>query len=74
MDPAQDDEQVAWARSVAEAMRPHETGGVYVNYLTDEGQDRVRAAHGDERYARLQAMKAKYDPDNVFRGNQNIQP
>jgi FAD/FMN-containing dehydrogenase len=55
-------------------MRPHETGGVYVNYLTDEGQDRVEAAYGPERYARLQAVKAKYDPDNLFRGNQNIQP
>jgi hypothetical protein len=73
-DPAQDDAQVAWARSFAEAMRPHETGGVYVNYLTDEGQDRIEAAYGAERYARLQAVKAKYDPDNLFRGNQNIQP
>jgi FAD/FMN-containing dehydrogenase len=65
---------VAWARGVAEAMRPHETGGVYVNYLNEEGQDRVKAAYGAERYARLQAVKAKYDPDNVFHGNQNIQP
>ncbi len=74
MDPAEDEAQVAWVRSFAEAMRPHETGGVYVNYLTDEGQDRVEAAYGPERYARLQAVKAKYDPDNLFRGNQNIQP
>jgi FAD/FMN-containing dehydrogenase len=73
-DPSEDDTQVAWARSMYEAMRPHETGGVYVNYLTDEGQDRVKAAYGPERYARLQAVKAKYDPENVFRGNQNIQP
>jgi FAD/FMN-containing dehydrogenase len=74
MDPSQDDEQVAWARAFAEAMRPHETGGVYVNYLNDEGQDRVEAAYGAERYARLQAVKAKYDPDNLFHGNQNIRP
>jgi FAD/FMN-containing dehydrogenase len=74
MDPSEDDKQIAWARSFADAMRPHETGGVYVNYLTDEGQDRVKAAYGAERYARLQAVKAKLDPDNVFHGNQNIQP
>ena len=75
MDPAEDDKQVAWARSFYEAMAPHETGGVYVNYLTgEEGQDRVKAAYGAERYARLQAVKAKYDPDNLFHGNQNIQP
>ena len=73
-DPTQDDEQVAWARATSDAMRPHETGGVYVNYLTEEGQDRVKAAYGPERYARLQAVKAKYDPDNLFHGNQNIQP
>jgi hypothetical protein len=74
LDPAEDDRQIAWARSFAEAMRPNETGGVYVNYLSADGQDRVKAAYGDERYARLQAVKAKYDPDNVFQGNQNIRP
>ncbi|MDQ1373484.1 MAG: hypothetical protein QOJ09_822 [Actinomycetota bacterium] len=74
MDPSEDDEQIAWARSFQQAMAPHETGGVYVNYLNEEGQDRVEAAYGPERYARLQAVKSKYDPDNVFHLNQNIQP
>ena len=50
------------------------TGGVYVNYLGDEGQDRVRAAYGETKYDRLVALKDKYDPDNFFRRNQNIQP
>ena len=49
-------------------------GGAYINYLGAEGQDRVRAAYGDESYARLTAIKAKYDPDNVFHRNQNITP
>ncbi len=72
--PEHDESQIAWARSFDEAMRPHATGGVYVNYLGDEGTDRVRAAYGPERYARLVAVKAKHDPHNVFRLNQNINP
>jgi FAD/FMN-containing dehydrogenase len=55
-------------------MEPHATGGVYVNFLhNDEGETRVRAAYGDH-YDRLAAIKARYDPDNVFRSNQNIKP
>jgi hypothetical protein len=45
-----------------------------VNFLGDEGQARVRAAYGEERYARLVALKRAHDPDNVFRLNQNIDP
>jgi FAD/FMN-containing dehydrogenase len=48
-------------------------GGVYVNNLGDEGEDRVRAAYG-ENYERLAALKRKYDPDNLLRLNQNIRP
>ena len=54
-------------------MRPFSTGGVYVNNLGDEGEDRVRAAYGSN-YDRLVALKTKYDPTNFFRLNQNIKP
>ena len=55
-------------------MAPHATGSVYVNFLhDDEGEARVRAAYGDH-YTRLTAIKARYDPGNVFHTNQNIKP
>ena len=56
------------------ALEPYATGGAYINYLGAEGQERVRAAYGEDSYARLSALKAKYDPDNVFHRNQNITP
>ena len=52
----------------------HTTGGAYINFLSDEGQDRVRAAYGDEAYGRLQALKRNYDPDNAFHRNQKSSP
>jgi FAD/FMN-containing dehydrogenase len=58
-------------------MQPWSTGGVYVNYLgreVDEGSGRVEAAYGQEKYARLVALKNQYDPGNLFRLNQNIKP
>jgi FAD/FMN-containing dehydrogenase len=65
---------IAWCREYFAAMQPHATGGVYVNFLhNDEGEARVRAAYGN-KYDRLAKIKARYDPDNVFRSNQNIQP
>ncbi len=64
---------IAWARAYFQAMQPHATGGVYVNFLSNEGEERVRAAYG-ANYDRLAAIKARYDPDNRFRANQNIRP
>jgi len=65
---------IAWTRSLFERMRPFSEGKVYVNFLMDEGQDRVRAAYGPEKYERLVAVKRRYDPENFFSLNQNIKP
>jgi len=71
--PADDETVIGWTRGCFEALAPHATGGVYVNFLGNEGDERVRAAYG-HHYERLTALKARYDPDNVFRINQNIRP
>jgi FAD/FMN-containing dehydrogenase len=62
-----------WARACWTALAPHHAG-VYVNWLMEEGEHRVREAYGEQRYTRLQALKRRYDPENVFRLNQNIRP
>jgi hypothetical protein len=62
-----------WTRALFEAMQPHLEESVYVNNLGDEGPGRVQAAYG-ENYPRLAAVKKAYDPDNLFRANQNIDP
>jgi hypothetical protein len=72
-DQAASQANVAWGRSCYAAVEPFLEQGVYVNYLGDEGESRVRAAYG-ANYQRLAALKQKYDPTNFFRGNQNIQP
>ena len=54
-------------------MHPYSSGGAYVNFIMEEGQDRVQAAYRDN-YGRLAAVKARYDPHNLFHVNQNIQP
>lgn len=64
---------IQWARDAWNAVKPFATGGVYANNLGDEGEDRVRAAYG-ENYLRLRELKGKYDPANFFRLNQNIRP
>ncbi len=56
------------------ALEPHQTSGVYVNFLMSEGEERVREAYGPQKYERLKALKRRYDPDNLFRLNQNIPP
>jgi FAD/FMN-containing dehydrogenase len=74
-DPASEQAHVSWARSLADEMRPHATEGVYLNYISDdEGNARVRSTYGEAKYDRLVALKDRYDPDNVFRLNQNIRP
>lgn len=70
-DAKEDGRNIEWARATWNAMARFSTGGVYVNNLGDEGEDRVRAAYGGN-FARLLALKAKYDPTNLFRANQNI--
>jgi hypothetical protein len=73
-DAAANERQIAWTRDFWTAMRPF-SSGVYVNFLSaDEGQERVRAAYGEEKYERLAAIKEQYDPRNCFRRNQNILP
>ena len=73
-DPADDDANIAWTRELGASLKPFTTGRVYVNFIGDEGQDRVIASFGREGYARLQALKDRYDPENLFRSNQNIKP
>ena len=72
-DSAQKDVIRQWSIDYWEALHPHSAGGAYVNMMMDEGQDRVKASYRGN-YARLASIKAKYDPDNVFRVNQNIIP
>jgi FAD/FMN-containing dehydrogenase len=75
-DPALDEESVGWTRDTAAAIEPWSfSGGGYVNYMqADEPIERVRAAFGAEAFERLQALKSRYDPENVLRRNQNIPP
>jgi FAD/FMN-containing dehydrogenase len=72
-DPANNERMIAWARNYWTALHPYSAGGGYINMIMDEGQDLVRAAYG-ENYDRLAQIKAKYDPENLFRVNQNIVP
>jgi FAD/FMN-containing dehydrogenase len=72
-DPANKELISAWAKDYWEALHPSSAGGAYVNFLMDEGADRVRMAYQDN-YPRLARVKATYDPDNVFHVNQNIRP
>jgi FAD/FMN-containing dehydrogenase len=68
-----DDACIGWARSLFNAAAPFATGGVYVNFLTQEEEGRVKLAYG-KNYDRLVQLKNKYDPKNIFRLNQNIRP
>jgi FAD/FMN-containing dehydrogenase len=73
-DAADDDANIEWARGFRRDIAHYTTGGTYLNFIGDEGQDRIRAAFGDATYERLARLKAEWDPGNRFRGNQNIEP
>jgi len=73
-DPAADMAHIRWAHDLWERMQPFSAGGAYINYMGDEGEDRVRAAYSPAKYARLVDVKTTYDPTNMFRLNQNIKP
>lgn len=72
-DPAKKSLITNWAKAYWEALHPYGAGGAYVNFMMEEGEDRIRATYG-ENYERLAKIKAKYDPTNFFNVNQNIQP
>lgn len=73
-DEATADAHVAWARNLSGDLAGHTTAGIYLNFTSDEGDERVRAMYGADRYAKLVALKDRYDPENVFHLNQNIRP
>jgi len=73
-DPADDRRARQWTYDVRADLRPWASGAVYLNFIGDEGSDRVVAGLGAGNYARLAAIKARYDPDNVFHLNHNIKP
>ncbi len=69
-----DDAHVGWGRAAMAALTPSTTVGAYVNDQADTGDDVVRSVYGDAKYERLVALKRAWDPDNVFRLNQNVRP
>jgi FAD/FMN-containing dehydrogenase len=76
VDPAADEMNIGWTRTLAEAMQPFSSGGAYITQMgveAEEGADRIKDAFG-QNYAQLAALKNKYDPTNLFRHNQNIRP
>ena len=72
-DPANCGKITDWARAYYDALHPFGAGGAYLNFMMEEGEDRIRATYRGN-YDRLAAIKAKYDPGNFFRVNQNIRP
>ena len=72
-DPANNDRLIAWAREYWDAVHPYSAGGAYINFIMEEGEDRIKATYR-QNYDRLAKIKSKYDPTNFFRVNQNIKP
>ncbi|MDT0304243.1 FAD-binding oxidoreductase [Streptomonospora wellingtoniae] len=73
-DPADDERGRQWARDVRADMLPWSIGAVYLNFIGNEGAERIVAGLGEDNYRRLAAVKRQYDPDNVFHRNHNIKP
>jgi FAD/FMN-containing dehydrogenase len=69
-----DESELAWVREWGEFMKPYARAGVPLTFTADTGDERVRSTFGEEKYERLVALKNKYDPENLFRLNQNIKP
>ncbi|MEJ2507688.1 MAG: BBE domain-containing protein [Ignavibacteriaceae bacterium] len=72
-DPANVEKMTKWCKDYSEALHPYSSGGAYSNFMMDEGHDRVKASYKNN-YDRLVSIKNKYDPENLFRVNQNIKP
>jgi FAD/FMN-containing dehydrogenase len=73
-DPADDDRGRKWAHDIRADLKPWATGDIYLNFIGDEGDERLIAGFGKNNYRRLRQVKAKYDPNNVFHVNHNIRP
>ena len=73
-DPAEDERNIAWARRLAVSMRDIGVGTTVANFVAEDEAGRLRASYGEEKYARLAELKRRWDPDNLFRLNQNIRP
>jgi FAD/FMN-containing dehydrogenase len=73
-EPGPIDTHIDWAQRLYADVEPSLTGAAYINFLSSEGEERVKAAYGAEKFARLQALKDEYDPTNLFHRNQNIPP
>ena len=73
-DPADTEANIAWCKGFHRDIAAYANGAAYLNFIGHEGEQRIRAAFGDEKHGRLAAVKAAWDPDNMFRGNHNIRP
>jgi FAD/FMN-containing dehydrogenase len=74
LDAADDEKNIVWTKKVSGAMKPWSSGRVYLNFIADEGQGRIEAGFGPEKYTKLRELKKKWDPENLFRHNHNIPP
>ncbi len=72
-DPANNDKTISWAKDYWASLHPHSSGAAYINFMMEEGDERIKATYGDN-YKKLVEVKTQYDPQNLFRVNQNIQP